>query len=178
MDKTIVELLNDSSPDNNKLLEGLSDCKRGNLDIETVSKVLLNLDSEDELAYNPPIWKAALNLLPGDNLESLKIVVKHLDHLALLEMDDEEREHYFEDVNKAVDYLIRPYAYLNPEELVLNVAADVAKRDIDIDSTVTSEILVEVSSLAELIVGGGHYVNVAPPKSLAEVIENIETMVL
>jgi hypothetical protein len=178
MDNTILELLNDSNHDNDKLVSCLSDCKRGSLDIGVISRVLLDLNSSDELAYDLSAWKLALNLLPGDSLQSLKIVVRHLDHLSFYEMDEEDKDLYFDDVNKAVEYLVRPYAYLNPEELVLNVAADVAKRDIDIDSSVSEEVLFEVSTLSELIVGGGHYVNVIPPTSLRQIIENIESMVL
>lgn len=176
--ETLEQILNSSSRDVDKLVQALSDCKRGSLDLEVVSRVLLDLGDDDELAFTPPVWKLALNLLPGDNLQSLNIVIKHLDYLAFLDMDDDEREQYFENVNKAVDFLVRPYAYLNPEELVLNVAAHVAEKDIDIDSTFTEEMLIEVRSLSELIVGGGHYVNVTPPASLAAIIENIETMVL
>ena len=178
MTKINIEKLFACDVDPVEIVSSLSTVKRGDLESATVSRFLTDLDEKGNLKYGSQVWSTALGLLPADSLFSLKTVLHHLDLFCLYEMDDDDREHYFEEVNKAVDYLVRPYAYLNPEELVLNVAHDITGREISIEDSLEEKELIETRRLTELIVGGGHYVNVLPPSSVKEIVDDIEMMVL
>jgi len=178
MNKELFELLNTTEVDNDKLIEILSASKRGDIDVDIISKVLLDLNDSGELLHPLAAWSVALTLLPGNSLGSLKIIEKHLDHLCFYEMSDHDREHHFEDTNKTVNYLVRSYAYQTPEELVLSVASDLAEKEITLQDNLDEEILTEIRKLTELIVGGGHYLHAHAPIDLNELVDNIESMVL
>ena len=172
---SIEQLLNSDSATEEEILAALKDIPQGEIKPAVVKQVLLDLDEdENKFRHGSDIRLRIFELLPAGDVESLDLVISHLDLVSFRDVSDEIREKYLEAVDEKLRRLARPFAYLDPAELAADMAQKVIGRQVDLDEELPANELRHIRDLCDIIMGGGHFPSYENLRNLDDVVTVLE----
>jgi len=175
MTKNLEHLLGSDIPDDEAILAALDQIPTGELPLPVAQRILLDLDEKtNRFRQSVDVRLRLFELLPAGDLDVLDLVIAHLDLVSFRDVPDEIREHYLDSVDERISRLARPFAYLDPDELALDMATRVAGREVTIDEELPVEDLRRIRDLCDLIMGGGHFPSYDSPRTLRDVADGLE----
>ena len=137
--------------------------------------LLDELGDEGGFLYPRAVRLRAVELLPRHGApEVLELVIGHLARVPFADADEDRVDRYMADLGESLGPIVRTFNYLDPDELVLDLANRVLGRPVALDDEVDRVTADRVTLLCELIMGGGFFPSFDRVATLRDVVARLE----